>query len=66
MATTPKGQVDLAKTRVQELLDTNNAASSRTSDKLLSILEAGEGTSIARDQLHQFLHNIIEAEGHTP
>ena len=42
MATTPKQQQQLAKARAQELLDFNNAASSNLSDKLLSILEAGE------------------------
>lgn len=60
MASNPKSQVNLAKNRAQELLDFNNAASSNKSDKLLSILEAGEGSSIARDQLDQWLHNYLE------
>lgn len=61
MATTPKAQASLAKSRAQELLDFNNAAQSNKSDKLLSILEAGEGSSIARDQLDHYLHNYLEA-----
>ncbi|HBB04625.1 TPA: hypothetical protein DCZ39_07180 [Patescibacteria group bacterium] len=47
-------------------MDFNNAAASNKSDQILSILEAGEGSSIARDQLDQFLHNYIELQGHTP
>lgn len=60
MASSLKQQANLAKNRAQELLDFNNAASSNKSDKLLSILEAGEGSSIARDQLDQWLHNYLE------
>lgn len=53
MASSLKQQANLAKNRAQELLDFNNSASSNTSDKLFSILEAGEGSSIGRDQLDQ-------------
>ena len=42
-------------------MDLNNSASANVSDKLLSILEWGKGSSILRDQLHQFLHNHIES-----
>jgi hypothetical protein len=59
-----KQQPDLAKKRAQELLDFNNTASSNRADKLLSILEAGEGSAIARDLLDQFLHNHLKNEGH--
>ena len=34
-----KRQAEQAKLRAQELMDTNNAAASHTSDQLLSILE---------------------------
>lgn len=60
MASKLKPQADLAKNRAQELMDFNNAAASNKSDKLLSILEAGEGSSIARDQLDQWLNNYLE------
>jgi hypothetical protein len=42
MATNPLQQAASAKVRAQELLDFNNAASGNLSDKLFSILEAGE------------------------
>ena len=56
----PKNQLELSKNRVIELLDTNNSASSKTSDKLLSILEAGEWSFLTRDTVDQFLHNYLD------
>lgn len=60
MATNPKQQANLAKIEAQRLLDTNNSAASHTSDQLLSVLEAGKGSSITRDVLDQYLHNYVE------
>ena len=63
MATAPKEQVSLAFETGKKLLDTNNSASSKTADQLMSILEAGKGSSITRDLLDQFLHNHLLAGG---
>jgi hypothetical protein len=60
MASELRTQADLAKIRAQELMDTNNSAASDVSDKLLSILEAGESSGIARELLDHYLHDYLK------
>jgi len=56
----PLQQVNLAKEYAKNILDTNNSAAASTSTQLLSILEAGEGSSITRNLLDQYLHNMLK------
>lgn len=44
----------------RKALDTNNSLSSKTSDEMFSLLEAGEGSFYLRDQIDNFLDNRIK------
>ena len=48
-----------AKNAAVNFMNTNNSPESDLSDKILSILEAGAGSSIVRNQLDQYLHNYV-------
>lgn len=54
-----KPQAALGEIRARELMDFHNSAWSDKSDKLVAILEAGEWSSLARDQLDQWLNNYL-------
>ncbi|HCY21556.1 TPA: hypothetical protein DIC40_07070 [Patescibacteria group bacterium] len=43
----------------RKAMDTNNSLSSKISDEMFSLLEAGEGSFYLRDQIDNFLDNRI-------
>ena len=57
-----KNQLHLAKDATRILLDTNNSASSHTSDQLFSVLESGEGDLYIRDQIDYALDEFYQSK----
>lgn len=48
-----------AQNRARQFLDTNNSLTSKISDEMFSLLEAGEGSFYLRDQLDNILNDYI-------
>lgn len=64
MATTrPANHLEQSQRRARQFLDTNNSLTSKVSDEMISLLEAGEGSFYLRDQLDNILNNIIHVGG---
>jgi len=51
--------------RTRQFLDTNNSLTSKTSDEIFSLLEAGEGSFYLRDHLDNILHDMIRGAAAT-
>lgn len=60
MTSEKKDHLKRGNIEAKRLLDTNNSVRSDTSDKLFSMLEAGESSGIPRDQIDQLLIDIAK------
>lgn len=56
----PKSQVHQGIDEARKELALNNSATSKVSDNLLSILDAGDGSMYLRDQIDHILHQIAQ------
>lgn len=56
---TPEDALKQAQNRAKQFLDTNNSLTSKISDEMFSLLEAGEGSFYLRDQLDNILNDYI-------
>lgn len=45
--------------RARQFLDTNNSLTSKISDEMISLLEAGEGSFYLRDQIDNILNDVV-------
>lgn len=62
MTSEKKDHLKRGNIEAKRLLDTNNSVRSDTSDKLFSMLEAGESSGIPRDQIDHLLTDILKKD----